>query len=294
MLRPLYFISNFEGSFMSDLSIFTKDAPFVLIGCGNMGGALVRGWLEAGLAPEALIIIDPAATVEKFPHAAGARFVSSAEELPAGTMARVMMIAVKPQVTNAVLMSVKHLAGEGTLVISVAAGVTLYQLTRELGVGPHYVRAMPNTPAAVGAGVSGLAAEDGVPESERALAEAVMRAAGKTIWVANEGLINSVTATSGSGPAYVFHMVEALAAGSEKAGMPKEDAMLLARETIIGAARLLEASPDVPASTLRERVTSPAGTTAAALEVLMDSGELTDLMTRAVAAAKRRGEELAG
>ena len=279
---------------MSDFSIFTQQTPFVLIGCGNMGGALVRGWLEAGLAPKGLVIIDPAATVEKFPHAAGATFVGSAADLPAGVQARLMVVAVKPQVTNDVLASVKHLAGEGTLVISVAAGVTLGQLERELGSGPYFVRAMPNTPAAVGAGVSGLAAGEGVPESERTLAEAVMRAAGKTIWLANEGLIDSVTATSGSGPAYVFHMVEALAAGSEKVGMPKHDAMLLARQTIIGAAKLLEVNADVEASTLRERVTSPAGTTAAALEVLMDSGELEDLMTRAVAAAKRRGEELAG
>ena len=279
---------------MSELSIFTKDMPFILVGCGNMGGALVRGWLEAGLAPEALVIIDPATTPATLPHAEGATFVASADKLPAGVIARAVVIAVKPQVISGVLASVKHLVGEDTLVISVAAGITLRQLAGELGVGALYVRAMPNTPAAIGAGISGLAAESGVPEDERLLAEAVMRAAGKTIWVANEGLINSVTATSGSGPAYVFHMVEALAAGAERAGMPKEDAMLLARETIIGAAKLLDVNPDVPASTLRERVTSPAGTTAAALEVLMDSGELTDLMSRAVAAAKRRGEELGG
>ncbi len=279
---------------MSDFSLFTPDAPFVLVGCGNMGGALVRGWLKAGLAPAALVIIDPAASAEKLPEASQATFVASADMLPANLQARLMVLAVKPQVANDVMKSVKHVVGEGTLVLSVAAGVTLDQLERELGSGPAYVRAMPNTPAAIGAGATGLAAAESVSASERALAELVMRAAGKTIWVENEAMINSVTATSGSGPAYVFHMVEALTAGAEQAGLPAADAMLLARQTIIGAAKLLEANPEVTASTLREQVTSPAGTTAAALEVLMESGELSDLMTRAVAAAKRRGEELAG
>ena len=278
---------------MTTLSEFTPDAPLVLVGCGNMGAAMARGWLTAGLDPAALVIIDPAANPDDMPEFIGATFAGTGADLPIGTQTRLLLLAVKPQVMNAVLPSVAGAVGAGTIVVSVAAGVTLAQLSRGLPEG-HLVRAMPNTPAAVGAGVTGLVAAGGVPEADKTLADTVMRAAGKTVWLMGEALMDAVTATSGSGPAYVFHMVEALAAAATAAGLPADQAAVLARQTIIGAARLLAVDSDVDAGTLRARVTSPGGTTAAALEVLMNTENgLTDLMTRAVAAAKKRGQELA-
>lgn len=277
---------------MTTLCEFTPDAPLVLVGCGNMGQALVRGWLTAGLDPAALMVIDPVANPDDLPEFAGAVFVASAERLPEGTTARLLLLAVKPQMMNTVLAGLSAVAGASTIAVSVAAGVTLGQMRRGLPAC-QLVRAMPNTPAAVGAGVTGLVAAAGVSEGDKALTDAVMKAAGKTVWLADEALMDAVTATSGSGPAYVFHMVEALAAAAEQAGLPADQAEVLARQTIIGAARLLEANSDVGAGTLRERVTSPGGTTAAALEVLMKTeGGLTALMTRAVLAAKKRGQEL--
>ncbi len=282
---------------MTDLSEFTAVAPLVLVGCGNMGAAMARGWLTAGLDPAALTIVDPAASADDMPEFAGATFVPTGADLPQDSKARLVLLAVKPQVMNAVLPSVAAAVDAGTIVVSVAAGVTLGQLRRGLSddfSGGHLVRAMPNTPAAVGAGVTGLVAEAGVSDDDRMLADSVMRAAGKTVWLADEHLMDAVTATSGSGPAYVFHMVEALAAAAVAAGLPEDQATVLARQTIIGAARLLAVDSDMDAGTLRERVTSPGGTTAAALGVLMNTDDgLTDLMTRAVAAAKRRGAELA-
>lgn len=286
---------------MSNLSAFTAASPLVLVGCGNMGRALVRGWLTAGLAPEGLVILDPKLDPQDVPEFAGARLALHADEL-AGVTARLMVLAVKPQVMNEVLQAVRPLAGAGTIAVSVAAGVTLGQLRRTLGAGARLVRAMPNTPAAVGAGVTGLVADEDITADDKMLADAVMRAAGKTVWLSDESMMDAVTATSGSGPAYVFHMVEALSAAAVAAGLPADAAESLARQTIIGAARLLAVDADVSAGELRTRVTSPGGTTAAALEVLMarggagdktGDGGLTTLMTRAVAAATKRGQELA-
>lgn len=279
---------------MTDLSEFTPERPLVLVGCGNMGQALVRGWLTAGLDPAALVIIDPAANVVDLPEFTGATFLKRVEDAPTGLIARLLLMAVKPQMMNDVLAAVSGAASASTIVVSVAAGVTLAQMQRGIPVG-QLVRAMPNTPAAVGAGTTGLAADAGVSEGDKSLTDAVMSAAGKTVWLEGEHLIDAVTATSGSGPAYVFHMVEALTAAAVKAGLPEDQAEVLARQTIVGAARLLEVQNDMSASTLRERVTSPGGTTAAALEVLMNTEDsLTDLMTRAVIAAKKRGQELGG
>lgn len=277
---------------MPDLKTFTPDAPLILVGCGNMGKALVRGWLAAGLNPAALVIIDP--VLEAGELVEGVRTCRGAEECQGGPAARLLLLAVKPQVMNDVLASVTGLADSRTIAISVAAGVTLAQLRRGLGEGPALVRAMPNTPAAVGAGVTGLVGDAGVSEEDKALADAVMRAAGLTVWVESEDLMNAVTAVSGSGPAYVFHLVEALGAAGMAAGLGEKEATVLARQTIVGAAHLLEADAEVPAGTLRERVTSPGGTTAAALNILMASDGLKELMTKAVAAAKKRGEDLAG
>lgn len=279
---------------MTAFSEFKSFSPLVIVGCGNMGQALVRGWLAAGLSAEGLVIIDPQLDPKQVPEFANATIVAHAADLPHDLRARLLLLAVKPQVINAVMKSNKPLVGSDTLVVSVAAGVTLMQMQQGLGDNASLVRAMPNTPAAIGAGVTGLCASDGVSEADCLLADAVMQAAGQTVWVHDESLMDTVTATSGSGPAYVFHMVEALAAAAEANGLPADAAMMLARQTIIGAAKLLDKEAHMPASALRERVTSPGGTTAAALEVLMQSGELTELMTRTVAAAKKRGEQLAG
>ena len=282
---------------MPDLSPFTPNSPLMLVGCGNMGQALVRGWLTAGLDPSALIIVDPAAHIDDLPEFNGAAFVANGNDLPAGTQARLVLLAVKPQVMNNVVPTIASAIAAATLVVSVAAGVTLAQLRGGLSGGSPgglFVRAMPNTPAAVGAGVTGLVADNGVSEEDKHLVDAVMKAAGKTVWFAGEHLMDAVTAVSGSGPAYVFHMVEALAAAGVSAGLPQDQATILARQTIVGAARLLEVESNTDAGTLRQRVTSPGGTTAAALEVLMNSdGGLSNLMTRAVLAAKKCGAELA-
>lgn len=278
---------------MTAFSEFKSFSPLVLVGCGNMGQALVRGWLAAGLSAEGLVIIDPQLEPKQVPEFVNATIVAHAADLPHDLQAKLLLLAVKPQVINAVMKSNKPLVSSGTLVVSVAAGVTLSQMQKGLGDTASLVRAMPNTPAAIGAGITGLCASDGVSEADRLLADAVMQAAGQTVWVQDESLMDTVTATSGSGPAYVFHMVEALAAAAEANGLPADKAMVLARQTVIGAAKLLDMEAHVAAATLRERVTSPGGTTAAALNVLRQSGDLTELMTRAVTAAKKRGEELA-
>lgn len=278
---------------MGDLSVFTEGAPLVLVGCGNMGRALMRGWLSADLPPEGMVVVDPVASADTIPGTQGVAFAATPSLLPEGLKARVILVAVKPQMMNEVLTSVRPLLGEHTVVVSVAAGVTLDQMRHGIGQGPALVRTMPNTPAAIGAGVTGLVAADGTSDVDKSLVEALMQAVGVTVWLEGEDVMDAVTATSGSGPAYVFHMVEALAAAAENAGLPADEATVLARQTVIGAARLLEADADVSAPELRARVTSPGGTTAAALEVLMADKGLTDLMTRAVAAAKKRGQELA-
>ncbi len=287
---------------MGDLSVFTANAPLVLVGCGNMGRALMRGWLSAGLPPEGMMVVDPVASADTIPGTQGVAFAASPDLLPDGLQARAMLVAVKPQMMNDVLTSVGHLTNEDTVVISVAAGVMLDQMLlglQQAGAAQEargmavLVRAMPNTPAAIGAGVTGLVAADGASAADKALVDTLMQAAGTTVWLEDEGMMDAVTATSGSGPAYVFHLVEALAVAAENAGLSSDEAMVLARQTIIGAARLLEADSGVSAAELRTRVTSPGGTTAAALEVLMANKGLTDLMTRAVAAAKKRSQDLA-
>lgn len=272
---------------------FSETAPLVLIGCGNMGQAMAAGWLRAGLAPEHFFAVDPFAEPSCLPTVPGDHFVQSAEALPNGLEARVVVLAVKPQMMDETLAQIAPLVGEGTMVMSVAAGVTLHQMQCGIGGRGTYVRVMPNTPAAIGAGISGITADAGASAADKDLARILMRAVGETVWVEEEALMDSVTAVSGSGPAYVFHMVECMAAAGVREGLPEDDAMALARQTIIGAAKLLDAQPDTPAAELRRRVTSPGGTTAAALDVLMQAGSgLGELMSRAVTAARKRGEEL--
>jgi pyrroline-5-carboxylate reductase len=262
--------------------------PVVLIGAGKMGLALARGWLAGGLPPDRLVLVDPAPgeATKAFASAGGVRLKDS----PAGVLVDVLVLAVKPQIIAEVMLQVRPSVGSHTLVLSIAAGVGLSTLAYGLGT-QRVVRSMPNTPAQVGKGISGAVAAPRVGEDDRHVVDVLLGAAGKVVWFEAEEELDAVTAVSGSGPAYVFHLVEALAEAGKRQGIEPEAAMMLARQTVIGAAALLEEDP-ASAATLRENVTSPNGTTAAALSVLMGRGGLTDLMDRAVAAARLRSVEL--
>jgi pyrroline-5-carboxylate reductase len=278
--------------------LFSEAEPLVLLGCGNMGRALLEGWLEAELEKDAVYIIDPAlaenaSRADIFKKLNNSNIVSSADDLPNGLNARAILIAIKPQMMAAVLPSLKTVIGSQTLLLSVAAGTTITNFETYFGADARVIRTMPNTPAAVGAGITGLVAKDIITDSEKEIAETLMRAVGDTVWVEREELINSVTAVSGSGPAYVFHLIECLAAAAENEGLSPEVSQKLARQTIIGAGALLAGEPETSAFELRERVTSPKGTTAAGLDALMgvDCG-LGGLIRETVRAARKRSEEL--
>ncbi|KKB86730.1 pyrroline-5-carboxylate reductase [Devosia limi DSM 17137] len=263
--------------------------PVMLVGAGKMGLALARGWLDAGLAPSNLVLVDPSPSPE-------ARALAADYELPlhaegAGLLPNVLVLAVKPQIIDAVMETLQPVIGPQTLVVSIAAGIDIARLTRGMDSG-RVVRTMPNTPAQIGKGVTGAVAGPDVDADERATVDALLAAAGMVVWLDSEGDLDALTGVSGSGPAYVFNMVEAMAAAGVQQGLSPEIAMKLARQTVIGAAALMEAEPAVPAETLRKNVTSPNGTTAAALAVLMADDGLTPLMERAVAAARKRTEEL--
>ena len=259
-----------------------------LVGAGKMGGAMLRGWLALGLDPMSVVIIDPAPDPALLAQAPG---VSLNPDAPAAP--EVLVLAVKPQMLDAAAPKLAGLAGADTLVISIIAGKTIANLRARLPGAGAIVRAMPNTPAAIGRGATAAAAE-GLSARQRALTEALLGAVGLFEWVTDEGLIDAVTALSGSGPAYVFALVEAMAAAGAKAGLPADLAMRLARATVEGAGELLHQEPRTPAATLRQNVTSPGGTTAAALAVLQAPDGLGALMATAIEAARRRAGELAG
>lgn len=265
--------------------------PIVLIGAGNMGGAMLAGWLKSGVPGSSILVIDPgpAPAMATLIADSGARHETSA---PVGLKAGVIFLAVKPQVMDAVLPPLKGLVGAETVVVSVAAGKTLANLSAHLGDGAM-VRAMPNTPAMIGRGVTGAYANSKVSASQREFVHSLLKVSGPVEWVEAEAAIDAVTAVSGSGPAYVFFLVECMAEAGRKAGLPADLAMRLARETVSGAGELLHQSPD-DAARLRQNVTSPGGTTAAALAVLMAEDGMQPLFDRAIAAARKRAEELAG
>jgi len=256
----------------------------VLLGCGKMGSALLAGWLARGVVPAAVWVLDP--NPSDWLLAQGVRVNQGLPPDPA-----VALIAVKPQMMGAALPGLAAL-GAGTLFVSIAAGTTLAAFADALGAEKRIVRAMPNTPAAVGRGISAIVGNDRTDAGDLALAEALLSAVGQVVRLPGEDLMDAVTAVSGSGPAYVFHLIEALAAAGTAQGLPPEMAMQLARATVTGAGELARQS-DESAAQLRVNVTSPGGTTAAALAVLMDEAAgLPPLMARAVAAATARGREL--
>jgi pyrroline-5-carboxylate reductase len=257
-----------------------------LAGAGKMGGAMLTGWLAQGLDAKRVVVFEPAPSAEIAALAArGARL----NPKDAGAIST-LVIAVKPQSFREAGATLKSHVAPATLVVSIMAGTTIKSLQET--VGGAVVRAMPNTPAAIGRGITVAVADKGVSAAQRATADALLRATGAVEWVDDEGLMDAVTAVSGSGPAYIFLLAEELARAGVAAGLPEELAARLARETVAGSGELLHRS-DLAAATLRQNVTSPGGTTAAALEVLMGKDGLAQLMTRAIAAATARSKELA-
>lgn len=263
------------------------------IGGGNMAQAMAAGLLRAGHAPEALAVAEPLATTRTRWQELHATIRTGSDNAAVAADAAVLVLAVKPQVMPAVLAGLAALARpRGQLVISVAAGVTLATLARSLGAGTPAVRVMPNQPALVGAGMAVLVASPAVDDAGREQARHVAESTGRALWLDDESLMDAVTAVSGSGPAYVFLLTECMAKAGIEAGLPPKLAAQLARATVAGAGALLVVSPEEPKK-LRENVTSPGGTTEAALKVLMASDALPALMTKAIAAATKRSHELA-
>ena len=260
----------------------------VLVGAGKMGGAMLEGWLALGLDPAKIAVLDPRPSDEVAALAARRVRLNPASVNDAS----VIVIAIKPQDAAAVVPNLKPLTRANTVAVSIMAGPKLGFLQRALG-DHAIVRAMPNTPAAIGRGITVAVPNARVTADQRALADTLLRAVGAVEWVGDEVLIDAVTAVSGSGPAYVFLLAESLARAGAAAGLPADLAARLARATVSGAGELLHRSP-LDASTLRQNVTSPGGTTAAALGVLMANNGLDPLMEKAVAAATKRSRELAG
>jgi pyrroline-5-carboxylate reductase len=262
----------------------------VLVGCGKMGTAMLRGWVAAKVASR-FLVVEPAGMPPDFDLAAELSWFPTAEALPSDLSPDAVVFAVKPQVVDSVVPSYRRWARPATLFLSIVAGKTVAGLTRHLGTAP-IVRTMPNTPAAIGRGITVACANSLVSFKQRQLCDALLRAMGESAWVEDEALLDAVTAVSGSGPAYVFLMIEALAAAGEAEGLPRELALHLARSTVAGSGELARLSEESP-SQLRENVTSPGGTTRAALDVLMARDGLVPLIKRAVAAATARSRELA-
>jgi pyrroline-5-carboxylate reductase len=260
----------------------------VLAGAGKMGGAMLSGWLARGLDPGRVAVIEPQPSAEiSALTAKGVRLNLSPKEV--GTVAT-LVIALKPQTFGEAGATLKSFTGPSTLVVSIMAGITIASVSENCG--GSVVRAMPNTPAAIGRGITVAVAAANVSAAQREVADALLRATGSVEWVEDESLMDAVTAVSGSGPAYVFLLAEELARAGIEAGLPVELATRLARETVAGSGELLHRS-EHSSATLRLNVTSPGGTTAAALEVLMGPHGMQSLLARAVAAATKRSKELA-
>lgn len=266
----------------------TAIPPILLVGLGKMGGAMLAGWRERGLAPS--VAVDPTMPAAPGPEVT---VVADAAAIPAGFRPAAVVLAVKPQNAAETLPLYARFAGGGAVMLSIMAGRTLAGMRALLGEGAAVVRAMPNTPAAVRQGVTVACPGPGVSAAQRALCDTLLAAIGSVAWVEDEGLIDPVTAVSGSGPAYVFLLAELMEQAGLEQGLPPELARKLARETVSGSGALLAASAE-DAAQLRRNVTSPGGTTAAALSVLMDAQAMPAALSRAIAAATKRSRELAG
>ena len=269
-------------------SLAQIQGTIVLAGAGKMGGAMLSGWLAQGLVAKRVVVIEPHPSDDiRALLAKGVRLNPPPKEV--GDVAA-LVVALKPQAFREAGAGLKPFAGPATLVVSIMAGTTIAGIAEVCG--GSIVRAMPNTPAAIGRGITVAVAAKNVAPAQRATADGLLSAIGTVEWVDDESLMDAVTAVSGSGPAYVFLLAEELARAGVEAGLPEELATKLARETVAGSGELLHRS-DVSSAMLRQNVTSPGGTTAAALQVLMGSDGMQSLLTRAVAAATRRSKELA-
>jgi|SRR5215471_1585850 len=262
----------------------------VLVGCGKMGSAMLRGWVAGNVASHSLVV-EPAGLPSDFASVAEIAWYPAADALPNDLSPNAVVFAVKPQVVDQVVPNYRRWARPETLFLSIVAGKTVAGLARHLGTAA-IVRTMPNTPAAIGCGITVAYANSLVSAEQRRLCDTLLVAMGESAWVEDEALLDAVTAVSGSGPAYVFLLIEALAAAGEAEGLPPALALQLARTTVAGSAELARRSNESPAQ-LRENVTSPGGTTRAALDVLMARDGLEPLIKRAVAAASARSRGLA-
>lgn len=270
------------------------EGTLLLAGCGKMGGVLLDGWLEGGLRAGDIAVVEPdEATAQAVAERHQVTVVDDSARLTPGFAPATVVLAVKPQVMDDVVPAYAGYAGPETVFLSIAAGKTVAYFEDKLGPEAAIVRAMPNTPAAVGRGITVAIANQRVGEAQKNRCNGLLEAVGEVAWIDDEGLMDAVTAVSGSGPAYVFLLAECLAEAGREAGLPAELSVRLARATVAGAGELLHQSED-SATRLRENVASPGGTTAAALEVLMGGDGWQALMTKAVAAAVKRSRELAG
>ena len=267
--------------------MITKRRGILLVGCGKMGGALLAGWKKKRLN-QPLAVVEPQAV--KLP--VGVKRYATSDALPKRFAPAAVVFAVKPQSLGDALPAYRRFADGETVFLSIAAGKTLRVFARLLGDGASVVRAMPNTPAAIARGIAVACANARVTPTQRALCTRLLGAVGEVAWVEDEGLLDPVTAVSGSGPAYVFLLIECLADAGIAAGLPAELAMTLARATVAGSGELARLSSE-DAAQLRRNVTSPGGTTEAALKILMAEDGMAPLMRRAVAAATARSRELA-
>jgi len=271
----------------------TMDGPILLVGGGKMGGALVAGWLDSGVDPDAIHVVEPGKDGRGALLDMGVRAVAKLGELPDDLTPAVVVLAVKPQIMDDVLPPYVRFVAPRTVFLSIAAGRTIASFTRHLGEQAAIVRAIPNTPAAIRRGMTVLCANANVTAAQRQTCDTLLRGVGATGWVDDEALMDAATAVAGSGPAYVFHLIESMAAAGVDNGLPAELAGRLAVGTVAGAGALAEQSGDDPAH-LRKNVTSPGGTTEAALKALMHDNAMGELLKRAIGAATRRSRELAG
>lgn len=265
----------------------------LLVGCGKMGGAMLSGWRERGTAADDITVIEPHAELaEATRKAHGVRALETPEAVLGEAAPAVIIFAVKPQVMPDIAPAYAPLAEKGAVALSIAAGRPIGFFEGALGAGSAVVRSMPNTPAAIGRGITAACANANVSADQRRLCQGLLEAVGEVVWVEDEALIDAVTAVSGSGPAYVFWLIECMTEAGIAEGLPPDIATKLARATVAGSGELARQS-DEDASQLRINVTSPGGTTEAALGVLMADDGLGPLMKRAIAAAANRSRELA-
>ena len=266
----------------------------LLAGCGKMGGALLAGWLDQGVAGAEITVVEPdSGTAQAIRDRHTVTVIENADEIPEGLAPGVVVFAVKPQAMDDVVPAYARFAGGDTVFLSIAAGKTIAYFEDRLGAEAAIVRAMPNTPAAVGRGITVVCANAHARHGQVERCEGLLEAVGEVARIGDEGLMDAVTAVSGSGPAYVFLLAECMAEAGAEAGLPAELSDKLARATVAGAGELLRQASE-SASLLRKNVTSPGGTTAAALEILIADNGVQMLMTRAIAAAAKRSRELAG